>query len=155
MRTSLLRGFFPTAKAPAFENADGRIIKLAGGVEEVFGCSESLTFNFRGELLSACVTRVQPGDRVVLKRGDGQRDISESFDKEGILLSIPVPARPEMLRGLRGRPIPLCIDFQGTSGAWRNGCNGRHFFLATGARIAGVSLAATPEEADCELSLID
>jgi hypothetical protein len=155
MKTSILRGFIPTAKAPMFENADGERIQIAGDVDEVFGCSESLTLNFRGERLSASVTPVRAGDRIVLKRGEGQRDINESFDTDGILLTVPVPAQREMVSGLRGRSIPLCIDFEGLSGAYRDGRGGRAFLLATNARIAGLRLAASAAEADCTLSLID
>jgi hypothetical protein len=153
MKTSILRGFIPTAKAPMFENADGERIQIAGDVDEVFGCSESLTLNFRGERTSASITPIRAGDRITLKRGEGMRDINETFDTDGILLTVPV--RREMVSGLRGRGIPLCVDFQGTGGAYRDGRGGRAFFLATGARIAGLRLAASAAEADCTLSLID
>ena len=155
MRTSILRGFISTAKAPMFENADGEITQLAGDVDPVPGCSESLALDFHGERLSASVTPVRAGDTVVLKRGDGTRDLRETFSEEGILLTIPVPARRELLSALRGRAVPLAIDFQGTSGGYRRGPGGREVCLAMSARIAGVSLAATPEDADCLLSLID
>src|SRR5208283_4858627 len=62
MRTSILRGFIPTAKAPMFENAEGEITQLAGDVDEVPGCSESLALDFHGERLSASVTPVRAGD---------------------------------------------------------------------------------------------
>ena len=74
--------------------------------------------------------RVRAGDTVVLKRGDGMRDLCETFSEEGILLTIPVPARRELLSALRGRAVPLAIDFQGTSGGYRRGPGGREVYLA-------------------------
>ncbi len=139
-----------------FENADdGERIQLAGDFEDVHGCSESLTLNLRGDLLSVCVTSVKAGDRVIVKRGGGMRDISETFAEDGVLLTAPVPARRELLAALRvARTVPLCISFEGLSGGYRTR-GGRSYFLATDVRIAGVKLAATDEDADCELTLID
>ena len=43
MKTSILRGFIPTAKAPMFENADdGERIQLAGDFEDVHGSPKAL-----------------------------------------------------------------------------------------------------------------
>ena len=155
MRTSILRAFIPTDKCPIFEdNEDGDLIKLAGDVDPVHGCGESLSFDFRGERLSASVTPVRAGDRVLLKRGDGMRDVDQTFDKEGVLIDIPIPARRELLTALRGRGVPLAVRFAPTEGCYRSE-RGRECFLATGFRVAGVALAKSAEEADCELVLID
>ena len=153
-RTSILRAFVPTRNALVY-SARGEPLRLAGPdpIYDVAGCSQSLTLNVQGEQLSACVTSVQAGDTTILHRGNGQTPIRETFDRDGVVLDVPVPARPEMLRALRGRSLSMHIDFEALEGDSQYE-DGRSMFHATVARISGVELAKGGE-GDCQVRLID
>ena len=133
MKTSILRGFIPTAKCPMFENADdGERIQLVGDFEDVHGCSESLTLNLRGELLSVSVTSVKAGDRVTIKRGGGMRDIDGDLCRGRRVADCPSTGPPGIAgRTSRCRTVPLCITSRGLAAAIVRPATAANFFLAT------------------------
>jgi hypothetical protein len=149
MRTSILRAFLPTSGALAY-TPGGERFRFVGRdpIYDVAGCSKSLSLDFRGERLNVSVTSVQAGDTVVLKRGDGLRDVVLTAKADGILLDAPIRARPEMLRTLRGQRIQLDVDFQPETYDRLSG-------VATVARVARLKLAAAGEKGDCELTFIE
>ena len=62
---------------------------------------------------SASVTSVRAGDTVVLKRGDGMRDLCETFSEEGILLDDPRTCPPRIAYALSvAAPFPSPSTFR-------------------------------------------